>query len=375
VILRLLRLLVPVVLVVMCVFIAALPFQGLSEVFQTLSAGATMLAMVGAGVTLVSVTIDRDDGQATGSWWLARAARTLAAILVIPAGLACCAVWLRVADYGWTPERLFAALAAGIGLIYGLIYLFAVVRGTGWMGRLRQANIGMAGLVVLVAALWLTPVLNAERISANSQAARFAAGEMEISEISTWEFEKWGTAGAAFVTTLTAKAAEPGQEALAAALAVGEYGNIPSDVDQPTLIAALQEMMPLQPPSATSRRDQIMAGMSPYDLENLHDACARKMPNGKPGCVMVVTDLLPEPVGDEAVVYLYFDPTYGIVQGFVWDGTYTQSKTVYTYDPGSDHQARPMEMITALQAGPPKLTAVISHEITTAGVGLRMDPW
>jgi hypothetical protein len=374
-ILRLLRLLVPVVLVVMAVFIVALPFRGLSEVFDTLSAGATMLAMVGAGVTLVSVTIDKDDAQATGSAWLAQAARALAAILVIPAALGCYAVWLRVAEYGWTPERLFAALAAGIGLIYGLIYLMAVVRGTGWMARVRQANIGMAGLVVLVAALWLTPMLNAERISANSQAARFAAGEMEISEISPWEYGDWGKPGEAFLATLRAKAAEPGQAALAAQLESGGYGDPAVEpAAQLALMDIVKETMPLQPGGATAVRDRILAGVSPYELEVWRDACARTMPNGNPGCVMVVADLISNYPGDEAIVYQFNDPTFGSVQGFALDGNVVQWKVVYAGDQ-ADFQSRPMEVITALQAGPPTLTPVTTYELTVGGIGLRMDPW
>ena len=38
------------------------------------------------------------------------------------------AIWLRVADHGWTPGRLFILLVAVVGLAYGLIYAVAVLR-------------------------------------------------------------------------------------------------------------------------------------------------------------------------------------------------------------------------------------------------------
>ncbi len=375
-ILRLLRLLVPVVLVVMAVFIIALPFQGLSNVFQSLSAGATMLAMVAAGVTLVSVTIDRDDGQATGSAVLAQSARALAGLLVIPAALGCYAVWLRVGDYGWTPERVFAAVGAGVALVYGALYLGAVVRGAGWMARVRQANIGMAGLVVMAAALWLTPVLNAERIAAQSQSVRFAAGKIETTEIMPWVYEDWGKPGAAFMAELEAKAAEPGQEALATQLASNGYndGTIATDA-RVDIVAALQAAMPLQPATATAMRDRMFADAADYDLQSWSDACARKMPNGKPGCVMVVANLLDDFAGDEVVIYQYFDPTYGSAQGYIDAGGIMQSRSVYAGDQTSDYQSRPAEIITALQAAPPVLTSVVVQEISVGGVGLRVSPW
>ncbi len=374
-ILRLLRLLVPVVLVVMAVFIVALPFQGLSKVFQSLSAGGTMLAMVGAGVTLVSVTIDKDAADATGSAMLAHAARALAAILVIPAALACYAVWLRVDDYGWTPERLFAALAAGIALIYGVVYLAAAVRGAVWMARVRQANIGMAGLVAAVSALWLTPVLNAERISAQSQAARFAAGEMEVAEISVWIFEKWGIAGEAFVAELRAKAAEPGQEALAAQLDGGGYG-AESPADRAAIVAALRDNMPLQPPTATALRDRVLAEAEIYDLIPLRDACGTVMANGRKGCVMVVADLQTETPGDEVMIVQYLSPDYGTYAAFVPTADGLSLRTVIGVDTSVDFYSSIEATITAWQdAAPVTRPAPYNLIVMPDGNGVMMSPW
>jgi Domain of unknown function (DUF4153) len=364
------------VLLVMAVFIVALPFRGLSAVFDQLSAGATMLAMVAAGVTLVSVTIDRDDGQATGSAWLAQAARALAAILVIPAGLACYAVWLRVGDYGWTPERLFAACGAGIALVYALVYLASVLRGAGWMARLRQANIGMAGLVVLVAALWLTPVLNAERISAQSQAARFASGALATDELQPWTYADWGKPGAAFLAELKVKAGEPGQEALAAQLELGRYDTPPTEgIALEELAETLRTEMPLQPSGATVTRDAVLAAVSAYDLETWRNACRTRLPGGQPGCVMVVADLLPDIPGDEAFVYLYSDPSYGWMQGFAQvDGTY-QMRPVNYHNPSGAFEVRPVDIIGALQVAPPRITPVTTNAVTVGEIGLRMGDW
>ena len=100
---------------------------------------------------------------------LQRAAQATALILPVMAGLAAYAVWLRVGQHGWTPERLFVALACGLALVYGLVYALAVLRGVGWMGRIRQAQHRSGAAVILLAGLWLTPVLNAERISARNQ--------------------------------------------------------------------------------------------------------------------------------------------------------------------------------------------------------------
>lgn len=375
-ILRLLRLLVPVVLVVTVVFIVALPVQGLSAVFDTLSAGATMLAMVGAGVTLVSVTIDRVDAEATGSVWLAHATRALAVILLIPAALAVYAVWLRVGQYGWTPARLFAALTAGIGLIYALGYAGAALRGQGWMGRVRQVNIGMAGLTALVAALWLTPALNAERMSANSQTARFAAGTLTVAQITPWDYRRWGKPGADLLAAMQAKAGEPGHEGLAELLSQDGTA-VQIEQVRADMLAALKAEMPLQPATATATalRDAILAAQADYDLATWLASCRRTMPNGARGCVMVVADMLPDIAGDEAILLQYLEGSYGNYQGFHFqDGTLLW-RNVTSTDLGVDITGNPGDLIAGLQGGAPKVAPVAMNQITTGRFGLMFSPW
>ncbi|TKA94672.1 DUF4153 domain-containing protein, partial [Cereibacter changlensis] len=210
-ILRLLRLLLPLVLGVMALFIAALPFQGLSGLFGDLSVAATLLAMAAAAATLVTTAIDQTDAEAVEGVVMVRAAQGLALILPIPAALAGYAVWLRVAQYGWTPERLFAGLAAVLALAYGLIYALAVLRGAGWMERVRQGNILMALALLALSALWLTPLLNAERISARDQLARFDDGRTALPELDLYALGRWGKPGAEALAQLQARAGEPGQ--------------------------------------------------------------------------------------------------------------------------------------------------------------------
>ena len=175
-VLRLLRLLVPVVLAVIGVFTLALPFRGMSGLFGELSTAAILLCMAGGAATLVSAAVDQTDGEAAAAGWMQAATRALAVLIAVPVLLAVWSVAQRVAQYGWTPDRLFAATAALAGLGYGGLYVTAVARGQGWMGRIRRANIWMALALIGVAALWLT-VLNPEAIAARSQLARFQAGK------------------------------------------------------------------------------------------------------------------------------------------------------------------------------------------------------
>ena len=195
-VLRLFRLVLPPVLVVSVIFLVAVPFRGLSDLFGGgISSALVMMCMTIGALTLVTTAVDQDDGLAVAAPWMRLSARIMALLTPLMAGLAVYAVWIRVADYGWTPERLAALTAALILLLYGIAYAVAALRGAPWMALIRRSNVVLALVTLGIAVLWLTPVLNAERISARSQLARLEAGRVDIADFDFWRVGRaWGHA-------------------------------------------------------------------------------------------------------------------------------------------------------------------------------------
>ncbi|MDO6726361.1 DUF4153 domain-containing protein [Cognatishimia sp. 1_MG-2023] len=203
--LRLLRLLLPMVLLVVTVFIAALPTRGLSQLFGDFSAAAILMGVAIAGVTLITSALDRDEEDAIASRYMRLATKALALLLPILGGLAIWAIWLRVSEYGWTPERLAAAIASGFVMSYAVLYALALLRGTEWTAHIRQANIFMAISALVVAGLWLSPVFNAEKISAETQLTRYLDGKIKADTFPVWELQNtWGKPGQAVIEKLNA---------------------------------------------------------------------------------------------------------------------------------------------------------------------------
>ena len=100
-VLRLMRLLVPAVLIVVVVFIGALPFRGLSALFGDFSAAGTLVGVAIAVVALISIAVDASDGEMAGGAFMARVTQALALCLPVLAGpgrlrdlAAGCAIWL-----------------------------------------------------------------------------------------------------------------------------------------------------------------------------------------------------------------------------------------------------------------------------------------
>lgn len=370
VVLRVFRLFLPVVLAVMVVFLLALPFRGLDGLVSGLSPATLLLAMVAGGIALVSIAIDQTDADATQSPLLVRCTQGMALILPLVAALALWAIWLRVADRGWSPERLFIVLVAGIGLMYGLVYAGAVLRGGAWMERIRQGNIRVALGIAVLAALWLTPALNAERISTASQVSRFEAEG--VAALDPDALRSWGKPGAEALVVLEARAKEPGQEDLAAVLAGGATD--PADRGA-ELAAELAAMLPVQPTSATGMRDVILGAAEVYQLEDWLQVCGTSLETGKPGCLLVVADLLPLKPGEEAVIFLQRSADYTEITGiYLDDGGHVVSRPAARTDGRYIAPSEASALLRQFQQTPPPVTGAALNQLGIGESGLVFLP-
>lgn len=324
-ILRLLRLLLPVVLVVTVVFLAALPVQGLSGLLGGLSSAATLLVMAAGIATLVSSAVDCSDDAAAEAPIMRAAAQLLAIAMPVLAVLSIYAIWLRVKDYGWSPDRLAAATVGVLMLGYGLLYLRAVLLRGNWMARIRAANIVMALTTAAVAGAWLSPLINAQRLSANNQLARFARGDVSAEKLDLWFIgRELGVAGEAAIAVL--KAADQPQSAvlqerlarLEDATSAYNFDTPADSFDRDASVAAWRDMMAVRPAGRVLAKDTFN-GTPASTLRRIGRGCGRVSPAGNPGCVMVLADFMARTPGDEGIV-IYMSSETGATLEAIWPG-------------------------------------------------------
>ncbi len=304
--LRLLRLLLPILLLVSLIFLAALPFYGLSRLYGGVSSTGTLLAMALSAVLLITVSVDESGAEAASNRLMVRATQVLALCTPVLALLGALGIWFRLAQYGWTPSRLASAIVALMALAYGLLYALAVLRGTGWRKRVRAANLALALVSLGLAALWLTPVLNAERISARDQLSRYTSGRMPLATLDLAALHRWGKAGEAALAALAQRATEPGQEALLARINE-DRGTVTPDqraASDRQARADLMAKLPVRPgtPEAIALRDAIIAELDILDVRDWGEACARLLPDGRPGCALIVAPFLPAQDDGQAIL-------------------------------------------------------------------------
>ena len=351
-ILQVMRLLVPFVLVVLVVFLLALPFRGLNGLFGDLSAAGILLTMAAGAVALISAAADEADDTAPLPGFMMWASQGLALISVVPAALGAWAIWTRVVQYGWTPERLFAAWAAAFILCYTTAYAVAVLRGA-WRARVRQANIYLALGLIASAALWLTPLLNPQGISAQSHIARFTASGFQPDTLDLFALNRWGEAGKTALANQAALAKEPGQTKLATALA--QSSAMSGALDAAALRISLAKIMPLQPntPAAIAARDRVFAAAEADQLKEWQDDCDATLPGGQPGCAMVVADLHTGRPGDEVVIaHRSHGQFFAVSEITVTDG-YAQARQLVASNGQYPQFDQAVAILQALQSAAP----------------------
>lgn len=373
-ILRLMRLLAPPLLVVMVVFLVALPVQGLSHLPEGISAAVILLVLVAGAAALISAVVEREEALAAEGIVVARAAQGLALLMPLVVVLAGLALGQRVMQHGWTPGRLFGAIMVLMAAGYGLLYLLAVLQGAGWRMRVRRANIAMAVAVMAAAALWLTPVLNAEAISARSQLARFEAGQVTAAELDIAALESWGRPGARALERLQTLALEPGQDVLATRLAARAQERVesgdPAVVAQgaEALLADLRAVMPVQPAGATATRDMLLAAIPAMELQSWIDACRSPLPGGdRPGCVFVVADLWTDAPGEEALVLLREPSGFIRYEGLGMRGGEVQRRSVGAMAGMLPDRAAGEALIAELQDAPVAVSPAPLNMLGVAG--------
>lgn len=155
-------------------FLAFLPFTGLAIIPRHLSAAALLITMSLIMAILTAITRSTSARALSYPGWLAKLIVVAQCLTPLFALLASYALWLRVARYGWTMDRINAAVVIALTLLWtlgiaGLLYRRALARSD-------TLSAVMLGLIALLWLLLHTPLLDPYRITVNQQLSRLERG-------------------------------------------------------------------------------------------------------------------------------------------------------------------------------------------------------
>ena len=175
--------LLPLLAFIAVLFVASLPFTGLEPLWEMRSATVTLASVVALLVAFTNSVLQDGEGERPYPGWLRRLVDAGLLLLPVYVLLALYALWLRIAQHGWTSDRVWAVLLAVVVAGYAFGYAWAVLRGRGaWLGRIRPVNQVMSLAVVALVVLANTPALDPHRIAVGSQLQRLADGRTAIDD-------------------------------------------------------------------------------------------------------------------------------------------------------------------------------------------------
>lgn len=217
-------------------FLLALIVSGPQILWNATESATPLLLACAAGCFVLANAILRDDDPAMSENGALRwAARVLAALILPLTVFAAVSIGTRIAQYGLSPERIWALIAIAVATAYGLAYAVSLARGwkSGtWRDTLRQANLHLAAGTSVIALLLALPILDFGAVSTRDQLARLESGAVSV-EAFDFDALKWdfGDAGRAAL----ARMAQSNDETIAAeakaAMAVDSRWNRFDDVN------------------------------------------------------------------------------------------------------------------------------------------------
>jgi hypothetical protein len=168
--------LLPLMALLGAAFVVALLVTGLAPLWSTRRAVSILLVAAAALIVLVNAAYQDGRSETRAAAILRYACRLAAFVLAPLVALAAYGVMLRIAQYGWTPERITALACVIVAACYGVGYLVAALRWTTSMAWLEPTNIFTSLIIVGVLLVLRTPVADPARISVADQLSRLQAG-------------------------------------------------------------------------------------------------------------------------------------------------------------------------------------------------------
>jgi len=173
------QVLLPVVAFVALLFGLVLPWTGLAPLWDTGHATPVLLGIVALLVLFGNAVYQDGSGAQPYPLRLDLGVRAALAVTPLYVAVAAYSTWLRVGQYGLTPDRVWAFVAVFVCGCYAVSYATAIVLGRSrWIAAIGRINVALAPVMVALALVLHTPLLDPLRRSASQQEGRLVRGDV-----------------------------------------------------------------------------------------------------------------------------------------------------------------------------------------------------
>ena len=195
--------LLPLVALLALMFILTLPFTGLEAISQRVSAAGLMSTLT--LLLLLLIAIVREPQKEALPYpgalrYLIKCSLIVAPIYMLIAGWS---LWVRIQQYGWTPERVYGVLVVVVLLVWSFGYLASILRrGRNPLELQGPVILGVSLLALGLLVLLSSPVIDAWRISVNSHMGLYHSGKIKPDQVSLYMLDHSGKPGRAALEAL-----------------------------------------------------------------------------------------------------------------------------------------------------------------------------
>jgi hypothetical protein len=166
------------IVVIAAGFLISLAFTGLAPLWKTRMATNLLLTAAASLIMLINAAYQDGDTEHRPVKIL-RLASSLGSALLLPiVALAAYATYLRIAQYGWTADRISAVAVIVVAAGYAVGYTIAAFWLKEWLKPVERWNIATSFLVLGVIAALFSPLADPMRIGVASQLARLESGKI-----------------------------------------------------------------------------------------------------------------------------------------------------------------------------------------------------
>ena len=188
-------LLLPILALATTCFLATLPFTGLQPLWDSNFGTGTLVTAGFWGLFFLNAVYQTGE-RLPYPRAVHRALSVAIFLFPLLAGLATYGLALRVAQYGWTPNRCWALLGIVLLALFSLGYAAAIAwKRDDWPSALTWINRPMSWVVLGILLLATSPLLDFRSISARSHFARVESGQMLAEDLDPQHVRALGRPG------------------------------------------------------------------------------------------------------------------------------------------------------------------------------------
>lgn len=187
----LLKFLLPILIVIVVMFLIALPFTGLAPLWET-GKGSMLILWLQVLTLFFLNAVYQDDASARPYPLLIHRAIYIGiALLPIYSIISAYGLWLRIEQYGWSVDRCWGILICSLVTLFSLGYLWGIARQRdNWISHLSWVNVRMGLLFMALMVLVNSPLLDFRKISVASQMARLEQGDVSYDDFDIQYFRR-----------------------------------------------------------------------------------------------------------------------------------------------------------------------------------------